>query len=222
MDHEQFELEAGGDPQHLSAEAAAHAASCPSCAQLHAELLALDAKLGRVLAIPVPAKAAPSLPVVRRVWPYGLAAAAALATVMVGTFLVGVPREALAHAVVFHADHEAKAFTMTEPMASADVAAVLSKAHVSLLPGGPDVMYAAACQFRGHVIPHFAVHATHGNAVVLVLPDEQVKRRQEFSEAGYHGVLVPASHGAIAIVSTGAEDLDEIVSAVAERIRYLD
>lgn len=220
MNHEQFELEIGADPEHPSEAAHAHMAECTDCARLHAELLALNARVRTALLIPVP-PAAP-IPLRRPLLPYSLAAAAALGAVLLATLFVAAPRDALARAVAVHADHEPAAFSATLEVPDETVRGVLARSHVELLPGGPAVAYASSCPLRGHTVPHLAVRAAHGNVVVIVLPDERVTERQSFAENGYRGVLVPAARGSIAILSPSGEDLDEVISQVASRIRYLD
>ena len=221
MNHERFELEIGADPEQPSAAALEHMATCADCARLHAELVALNSRLRGALAIPVPPAPAPVL-ARRPVLPYGLAAAAALGAVLLTTLFVAAPRDALARAVALHAEHEPAAFSSLLDVPDERVREILAKAHVQLLPGGPAVTYASSCPLRGHTVPHLAVHAAHGNVVVMVLPEEHVAARQEFAEAGYRGVLVPAARGSLAILSPKADDLDEVISEVASRIRYLD
>lgn len=157
----------------------------------------------------------------KRLWPYGLAAAATLAAVIAAAVFVSYPRESLAHAVATHADNEPDSFLTTAPVDPTDLARVLTTAGLQLLPGGPQVTYAQNCPLRGHTIAHFIVHSSHGPVVVLVMTHEAVRKRQAFSEMGYQGFLVPASKGSLAVLSTDARDLDEIVTAVEARIRYL-
>ena len=221
MNHEEFQLAAGADPTHLSDEQRAHLAQCADCAAYHAELLRLEDRLRGALLISVPARAAPR-PVRAPMWPYGLAAAVALVSVLVAALLVSLPRDALARSVALHAGHEPAAFVTTQPVNSAKLAEVLRVSHVQMLPGGPTVTYASSCQLRGHTVPHLAVLTDHGPVVVMVLTEDPVKARQAFAENGYHGVLVPAARGSLAIVSEHDEDFDAIISAVASRVRYLD
>ncbi len=221
MNHEEFQLTVGADPTHLNDEQRAHLAQCADCAAYHADLLELEDRLRGALAIPVPPRAAPRPAARAPIWPYGLAAAVALVSVLVTALLVSAPQDALARSVAVHMNNEQAAFTLTQPVDAAKLAQVLTAAHIEILPGGPVVTYANTCDLRGHKVPHLAVMTDHGPVVVMVLPYDSVKARQEFSENGYHGVLVPAARGSLAIVSTHAEDFDAIISAVASRIRYL-
>ena len=223
MNHEEFQLGVGADPTHLNDAQREHLAQCADCAAYYADLMELEVRLRGALAIPVPVppRSVPR-PVRAPMWPYGLAAAVALVSVLVTALLVSAPRDALARSVAVHMNHEPAAFTLTQPVDAAKLAQVLGAAHVALLPGGPVVTYANTCALRGHDVPHLAVMTDHGPVVVMVLPYDSVPAREEFNENGYHGVLVPAARGSLAIVSSRAEDFDEIISAVASRIRYLD
>jgi hypothetical protein len=220
MNHEEFQLAVGADPTHLDDEQRAHLRQCPSCATYLAELLELEARLGAALNIPVPARAAPR-PARAPVWPYGLAAAAALVAVLVTALLVSAPRDALARSVAVHMDHEPQAFVLTAPVDPAHLDEVLRAAHVQILAGAPTVTYAQSCPLRGHIVPHLAVLTDHGPVVVMLLTEDPVSQRQAFTVDGYHGVIVPMARGSLAIISEHPEDFDAIVSLVASRIRYL-
>jgi hypothetical protein len=221
MTHDEFQLATGANPTALSAEQAQHLASCEECARFHADMLKLEARLRPALLIAV---TAPRAPVRRRstVWPYGLAAALALAAVLVATFLTVYPRDALAHAVAMHVDNEPQEFSSSAPEDPAGLAKVMTDAGLQMLPGGPSVSYARSCPLRGHTVPHLVVQSAQGPVVVLVMTHETVPARRAFSDHGYHGVLVPAARGSLAVLTSDKQNLDEIVAAVEARIRYLN
>ncbi len=221
MTHEEFQLASGANPNSLSAEAAQHLAQCPECTQYHAEMLKLEARLGPALRIPVapqgsPVRTRPTM------WPYGIAAAFALAAALVATFLTVYPRDALAHAVAMHVENEPQEFESSAPEDPAGLARVMTDAGLQMLPGGPSVSYARSCPLRGHTVPHLVVQSAQGPVVVLVMTHESVPSRRAFSDQGYHGVLVPTTKGSLAVLSSDPRNLDEVVSAVESRIRYLD
>lgn len=224
MNHEEFELAVGADPTHLTDAERAHMAECSACAAFYDETMRLEARLSAALAIDVPVTPTPRAirPPRPAMWPFGLAAAAALVAVLVTALVISVPSDALARSVAVHMNHEPEAFTQTSPVPDEALAKVLKSAHVELAPGGPTVTYASACTLRGHLVPHLAVMTDRGPVVVMILPQETVRQRQHFNENGYRGVLVPAARGSIAIVSTEERDFDTIVSLVASRVRYLD
>jgi Protein of unknown function (DUF3379) len=221
MTHEEFQLAAGADPTSLSEEQAQHLAQCPECARFHAEMLKLEARLGPALRIPVTARGSP-IRVHPTMWPYGLAAALALAAVLVATFLTVYPKDALAHAVAMHVEAEPAEFASSAPEDPSSLARVMTDAGIELLPGGPSVSYARSCPLRGHTVPHLVVQSARGPVVVLVMTQEKVLARRAFSDRGYHGVLVPTTKGSLAVLNSDGQNLDEIVSAVESRIRYLN
>jgi len=221
MTHEEFQLAAGANPTALSDEQAQHLATCPECAEFHAEMLKLEARLRPALQIPVPAQRSP-VRLRTPVWPYGLAAALAFAAVLVVTFLAVYPRDALAHAVAMHVENEPQEFASSAPEDPAGVARVMADAGLQMLPGGPSVSYARSCPLRGHTVPHLVVQSAQGPVVVLVMTHETVPAKRAFSDHGYQGVLVPATKGSLAVLTSDKQNLDEIVSAVEARIRYLN
>jgi uncharacterized protein DUF3379 len=221
MTHEEFQLGVGANPTSLSAEQGQHLVLCPECAQFHAEMLRLEARLRPALQIPVTAQRSP-VPLRTPVWAYGLAAALALAAVLVATFLALYPRDALAHAVAMHVENEPQEFASNAPEDPAGIARVMTDAGLQLLPGGPSVSYARSCPLRGHTVPHLVVQSAQGPVVVLVMTHETVPARRAFAEHGYQGVLVPTRKGSLAVLSSDKQNLDEIVSAVESRIRYLN
>lgn len=221
MTHEEFELAAGADPTSLSEQAAEHLARCPQCAQYHAEMLKLEARLGPALRIPVETPRSPAR-MRARMWPYGIAAALALAAALVATFLTVYPQDALAHAVAMHVEREPQEFASSAPEDPAGLARVMTDAGVQMLPGGPSVSYARSCPLRGHTVPHLVVQSSQGPVVVLVMTHESVPSRRAFNDHGYHGVLIPTARGSLAVLSADPQNLDEVVSAVESRIHYLD
>ena len=221
MTHEEFELAAGADPTSLSEDAAQHLALCKECAQFHAEMLGLEARLRPALRIAVAAR--PEVTRVRRqLWPYGLAAALALAAALLATFLTVYPKDALAHDVAMHVEAEPGEFASSAPENPASLARVMTDAGLVLLPGGPSVSYARSCPLRGHTVPHLVVQSAQGAVVVLVMTQEKIPARRAFAYHGYHGVLIPTTKGSLAVLSADPQNLDEVVSAVESRIRYIN
>ena len=231
MNHEEFRLAAGADPLHLSAAAQQHATGCSECRDFHAELLALEARLGPALRIAVPAAVpiraepvaarAPPRVTRPRVWQYGLAASLAVMTAVSALLFFGGSQQSLAHAVAMHADGEPESFLSSAPEDPAAVARVMATTGVQLLPGGPMVTYARNCPLRGHTVAHLVVQTPRGPIVVLVMTHETVAARRTFSDHGYHGVLVPTARGSLAVLGAGDGDVDAVVDAVNARIRYL-
>jgi hypothetical protein len=100
---------------------------------------------------------------------------------------------------------------------------VLSRSGVAFSREVPLVSYAMSCKFRGWYVPHLVVQTAGGPITVMILPHERVPRPTPLDEAGYRGVIVPAAHGAIAVVSRGpvpAATTDEVVARVTAAVRF--
>lgn len=224
----------------------AHLAGCAECTRYAADMLALDAKIRRALAVAVPERAPPAVPVTplaahsraavkgagRTPWFRGLALAAGLAGVaLLATLLwTGVPRDSLAGDLVAHMGEEPDAWQANPAVPASALAYVLGRAGVRLDPGAAEVTYAHSCYFRGSFVPHLAVRTAQGTVIVMVLPRERARERVEFAEEGYRGVIVPAARGALAVLarerdggaSVDAATLDAVAQRVGAAVRYVD
>ena len=130
------------------------------------------------------------------------------------------PNDALAKAVVSHAAEEQSSWEQTAIVPQSALDQVLKRSGVLLDPQlAPDVVYAHSCWFRGRNVPHLVVRTPRGAATVLVLSGERISERQEFSEAGYSGELLPAPNGGIAILTraVGAAAREQ-VAEVEQRV----
>jgi hypothetical protein len=203
----------GADPNNLSPAIETHLASCADCARFRDETRALDVKLRAALELPLP-DFRRRVPPVRR---FALAASVALALVVAGGAWLFRPQSALANEVAAHVMHEAGSWDARERIPASAIAQVLGAAGVEFDANMP-VVYAVPCPFRGRRIAHLVVQGPHGPMTVMLLPHVRVERRQEFSEEGLQGVLLPSGAGSVAVLARGAAvdaaDADAMVSAV--------
>jgi hypothetical protein len=206
-------LAIGAEPQSLSADVAAHLATCAACSRFRDETLMLDRNLRAALELPLSEFRRPAARPVRR---YALAASVMLGLMVAGAMWIVLPQPALAGEVVEHVLHEPGSWDGGAVPADA-IAAVLKAAGVEFDSRLP-IVYAAPCPFRGRRIAHLVVQTANGPMTVMLLPHESVSRRREFSESGMRGVLLPAGAGAVAVLARDGEVpaplADEIVSAV--------
>lgn len=235
------------EPQARTPALEAHVGACADCARYAAEMLALDARIRRALAVPVPERAPPVADVAdvatldatsraaraprRAAWSRGLALAAGVAGVAVLATLLwtGVPRDSLAGDLVAHLAEEPAAWQSNPAVPAASLAYVLGRSGVRLEPGAGEVTYAHSCWFRGHFVPHLAVRTERGTVIVMVLPRERARGRVEFAEEGYRGVIVPAARGAVAVLARDeggagmdAATLDAVAARVRAAVRYVE
>lgn len=222
----EFRRLVGAEPSASGTDIDVHRAECPACARYQDELRAMDALIGRALAVDAtrirkhdaaapPARAAPR----RRRW---LALAASiLIGVSVGLVLwVGSPRPSLAREVFDHVAHEPDAMSGTSLVDPAVLASVLDPYGTRLRPGIGDVTYARRCIFDWHVVPHLVVQTPQGPVTVLLLRHRSVSERVRLAEQGYVGVVLPTPRGSIAIVGRDLKDLDSIAQQVFEAVDW--
>lgn len=209
-------LAIGGDPRHLSAEVRQHLAGCAACRKFHEETLAMETRLEAALQLPLQGfRAKPRAPARR----FALAASLAAALLVGGGAWLFRPQPALAEQVAEHVRHEAGSWALQRRLTADEVAAVLARAGVHFDSSMP-VVYASPCPFRGHVAPHLVVQTEQGPVTVMLLAEEKVARRQEFSEEGYEGVLLPAGEGSVALLTRGGTVPRTTEAAVLSAVRW--
>jgi hypothetical protein len=219
----------GADPAAKAPALEEHLRACDACRGFRREMLALDEDIRRALAAePALHAAAPRAP--ERTRPArpmrpGLrrlaVAASMLVTIAAGAFLFGPrPADALAADVLTHVAGEPGSWSVAQPVAPAEVAALLQAAGVALDADAHAVTYASACPFRGRTVPHLVVTTHAGPVTVIVLTGERVAARREFAEDGYEGVLVPAPRGSVAVIARGTAEVDEAARLVMAALRF--
>ena len=211
----------GADPGATTPELEGHLARCAACARFREEMRALDAEIRRALERPPdmvrPRSGAPS-----RAWrQWALAASVVLASFAVLAVWLLRPSDTLAREVVAHVQAEPESWLATQHVSAQDIAQALRGAGVALDVTSDRVMYAQSCWFRGHYVPHLVIQTARGPATVLILRHEQVRARRSFHEAGMTGLIIPAQHGSIAVLTRGAGDLDDIAGHMQHEVRWL-
>lgn len=209
-------LAIGGDPHALPPQVTAHLPTCAACRQFHAETLALDGRLRAALELPLSKfrKTAPAP--ARR---FALAASVALAVLVGGSFWLFRPQSALADEVVDHVRHESSSWGAHEVLSAAELADVLRQAGVTFDTSMP-VVYAMACPFHGRLVPHLVVQTANGPMTVMLLAHEKVSERQEFSEGGFQGILLPAGEGSVAVLMQNGKVPDAVATRVLSEVRW--
>lgn len=217
MECEHVRLAMGSDPRNLSAEVERHLGGCAACRKFRDETLMLEARIQAALELPLhrfrPAKQpAP----VRR---FAMAASVLVALLVGGGAWFFRPQTALASEVAEHVRHESGSWALQRRLTTEEVAAVLARAGVSFDSSMP-VVYASPCMLRGHVAPHLVVQTDKGPLTLMLLPGEKLSRRQEFSEGGLEGVLLPAGEGSVAVLTQGGAVGPTTEAALLSAIRW--
>jgi hypothetical protein len=207
----------GAEPCATSGELAEHLRDCHACAEFQLEMVALDANIRRALEEP-PAIARRRRPIAA---PPRWALAASLALAVLATLVVWALRtdNTLAHEVVAHVVAEPQSWSGTDAVSEAALAEVLSKSGLILDATPYSVVYARSCWFRGHYVPHLVVRTAHSLATVLILRNETVDKRESFHEDGLSGVIVPSTHGSIAVLAASSAQLDDLAERMQRALR---
>lgn len=206
----------GGDPHEISPELRDHLATCAACTRFRSETLALDGRLRAALELPLTEFRKAEAPPARR---FALAASVVLAVLIGGGFWLLKPQPALAGDVLDHVKHEAASWDAHDVLTPSELAEVLQKAGVQFDSTMP-VVYAMACEFHGRRVPHLVVQTAEGPLTVMLLAHEKVAVRQEFSEGGYHGLLLPAGSGSVAVLARDGNVPDTVANKLLSAVRW--
>ena len=206
----------GGDPHNLSPETRAHLSTCAGCTRFAQETLALDLRVADALQLRLSRFRGAAPQPVRR---FALAASLVLAMLIGGGFWLLRPQSALAGELIEHVRHEGGSWGAHELLSPAEVAAVLREAGVEFDASMP-IVYAMACPFHGRRVPHLVVQTATGPMTVILLAHEHVSARQEFSDEGLEGVLLPAGAGSVAVLMQNGKVPDAVAEDVVSRARW--
>ena len=219
MNCQEARLLIGADPGADDPQVAEHVAGCAECARFRQELRDMDRVVAAALRVDFDAAAPRAAPASRRpLW----AMAASLVVVLVGAvaWLLN-PRDTFAAQVIDHVNGEAFSLVRTSQAAdSAELADILSRSGIRLKSDAVLVSYAAACEFRGHIVPHLVVQTERGPVTVLVLAEEPAKGKSEhIDEGGYEGVVVPAPRGSLVVLGQDG-DVTSVAATVLDALNY--
>jgi hypothetical protein len=216
----EFRRLTGAEPGLGTAEVEAHRAACPACARFQDRMRALDADIGRALAVDATALSKPvrrgaggtnRQPMPR--W-YALAASLVLGVALAAALWVSFPAPTVAAEVLDHLRHEPEAWSAGEVLSPEEVAAVLGTAGVRLRAGAADVTYARRCWHQRHWVPHLVVRTDVGPVTVLLLAHREVQGPVPVADEEFTGVVLPAPRGSIAIAARADVDIDAVARQV--------
>lgn len=214
---------------------AGHIASCESCREYRDEILALDARIARALAIEVPPISVPELDDVdtskvigirrRRVSPPAWFAMAA--TLVIGVFLGvrvfdGAGGEAsLPEQILAHLPHESFAVKVSDVAVPAEALRSVVAADIARFDSGSALItYAHTCEINGHDVPHLVMQGENGPVVIILMPEEKVSAALPFGDGAVQGVILPVGDGSIAIVGSPGESFDDVERTVLNSVTW--
>ena len=222
------------EPQRRDAGIAEHLQNCAGCANLARELLALDARLEAAFRVPVPEDLEAritldgSLKNRRSPWRPWMALAASV--VMVGLLASFAWRHdhpsdvVLASDVVRHIENPDEAMAIKPDRAllhdAAYVQGVMQEAGTGMRGGMDDVTYAQVCLFLGERVAHLVVHGANGPVTIMLLRHIHVDKSVSVDQDGFHGVIVPAGKGSIAIVTNNNTPVQPMEQELTSKVEW--
>lgn len=224
----------GAEPRRLEPGVAEHLKDCGACAAFVREMQALEGRIERAFDVPVPEGLEARIVLdaslkhrPRLMRPWLAAAASALFTVAlaVTAYVHQHPAgEDLAGAVVDHIRNPEEAGALAPDRTlihdASYVQDVFTRAGVSLRGGMDDLTYAHLCLFRGQRVVHLVAQGDHGPVTILLLPHIHVDKNTPVDEDGFHGVIVPAGTGSIAIVTNNATPVGPMEQEMIDKVRW--
>jgi hypothetical protein len=221
-------------------EGASHADGCASCAEFRDEMLALDSRIAKALAIDIPKLHMPELPPIaemedetvvslpvtsRSKLPTWIAIAAAFAlAAIIGVQMIGGPAvryESLEAEILAHIDHEPGALRVTDEAISDNRYSDVVNASVGTMDRDVGLIsYAQSCVINGKTVPHLVIQGEHGPITLILMPDEMIDVARTFMGERVNGVLIPHGSGSIAIIGENEQDLTEIEQSVVDSVEW--
>ena len=224
----------GAEPRRLEPGVAEHLKGCAPCAGFVRELQALEGRIERAFDVPVPEGLEARIvldaslkhrPRLMRPWLAAAASALLTLALAVTAYQHQHPTgDDLAGAVVAHIRNPEEADALASDRAlirdASYVQGVVQRAGVSLTGGMDDLTYAHVCLFRGQRVVHLVAQGEHGPVTILLLPRIHVDKNMPVEEEGFHGVIVPAGTGSIAIVTNNNTPVEPMEQEIAAKVQW--
>ncbi len=227
----------GAEPQRRDEAIAAHLKDCPGCAAFVREMQALDARLEAAFKVPVPegleARIAldGSLKNHNRAWrPWLATAASVVMATALATFAWHHDHPvdgALADAVVRHIRNPEEIVAIGPDRAllhdASYIEGVMHDAGAGMQGGAAGlgrVTYAQTCLFKGERVAHLVVQGDNGPVTVMLLRHIHVDRAVPVDEDGFHGIIVPAGEGSIAIVTNNNTPVQPMEQELTSKVEW--
>jgi Protein of unknown function (DUF3379) len=225
------------DPNTETADYAAHRSECGECARFARTIQSVDVKLREAIEVPVPGDLVTRIKMRQliddeqhrrrvRPWQYALAASI-MAGVMISAILgyrVYTTRQyvtGLEQAVLQHIKEEPQ-FLVTgpAPVPAARFQQVVAAFGGEVVRSVGSVEHAEICALRHNSEPiaHTVIKGEHGSVTVIYRHGNRVRDEVTFNEGHYHGMLIPAGHGNLAVVGAPGEPLSPLVQKLKSSI----
>ncbi|HVA55449.1 MAG TPA: DUF3379 family protein [Gammaproteobacteria bacterium] len=222
----------GAEPQRRDLALLEHCKVCAACAAFMKEMLGLDVRLSRALAVDVPEGLEARIvfrttfrSAHRRTYPWLAAAAAVVLAVGlgIGAWRMSV-RESympLAEVVVQHIMQKSQALlASTTPVNDADVSAVLERVGAKLQGNMGPITYANTFYMHGQLGAHLVMMTPHGAVTLLLLPHIHVDKRMQMDMQGFHCMIDPIGIGSIVIVASASMPMDGMEQHIMSMVQW--
>ncbi len=235
MNCDDYKQALGADPSFDGG--AGHVSECASCQEYRREMLALDLKIGRALALDVPELVMPSLDAIdtgnvvaleprRRVavksW-FAVAATVALAVFIGFRFSADTSSnyDSLAQEVLAHVTHEPKALQITDKTVPADHLHEVVPQNIANMDHNVGLItFAETCPISGYEVPHLVIQGQHGPITIMLLPNEKISEAITLNDENSHGVILPVGDGSIAIIGSREEELEDVQKQILQSVTW--
>jgi len=233
MNCDDYRQAIGADPTFEGG--ADHVSQCASCQAYREDMLALEQKIGRALALNVPELSMPELddvdaenvvslaPRRRMLTPVWLAAAATvLVAAFIGIRMGGSPTyDSLADEVLAHVSHEPAALLPSDRKVSDDKLQSVVPATVAELNHNAGLItFAETCPIAGNDVPHLVIQGKRGPITIMLLPNESIEEAITLNDENSHGVILPVGKGSIAIIGAREEKLEDVQKQVLQSVTW--
>ena len=234
MNCEEYREAIAADPSYDGG--ACDVTECAACQAYRDEMIALNEKIGRALAIDVPELAMPELPDIeadkvvsldkrRRVAPpvwFAMAATVAIAAFLGVRFVgEGPGYDSLADEVLEHLDHEPYALQVTDkPVSDRRLNSIVDDDVAEMNHNAGLITYAQTCIINGKEVPHLVIQGKLGPVTILLMPDEKITEAMPLMDERFEGVILPVGKGSIAIIGEHDEKLGEIQESVVNSVMW--
>lgn len=214
----EFRRELAGRPLDLGADAQAHRAACPACAEAALRAQAFEHRMQQALAVPVPQALADRILLrqttqVRRNARQGwsrLAAGFVMALGMAGIGYLGLRSEdSLAAVSVAHLGHEPFALQRTDLIPQADIVRQFADQGVPLKHTLSGLTYLTRCPLGDRQSLHMVVQGSGGPVTVMYVPGRH-HGDADFREGQVVGRHRDIGAGTLVLLAPGDQAFDAI------------
>ncbi|MBT8141353.1 MAG: DUF3379 family protein [Gammaproteobacteria bacterium] len=234
-----FKRNCGAEPQQVETNPKlfAHQQECVACADYYAASLSLEGKLLSALSLPITQNSIdhqlskviaaknerrPGSLIKQKFRPW-LAAAASIMLAITALFAMQYPGTAIASEVVEHIHHEPNLLVLTHTVTPREqVDMVLKQANIMLNDQSIEILSASLCPFAGQLAAHIVVKGESGRPVTILIMPEMRTRAAKIKSKEFNGRILPAEHGAIAVIGGKKENPDYMDRVLLEAFHWQD